>query len=68
VEEEGPHAVEVGSKEDAAEDAQDQTAEDLVIIIIYTKLLRLDIPSNVGLELAGFKKDFGENLGRKNSL
>jgi hypothetical protein len=68
VEKEGPHALEVGPKADAAEDAQDQTAEDLVIIIFYTKFLRLDISSNIGLELAGFKKDFGENLGWKNSL
>ncbi len=68
MEKEGPHALEVGPQADAAEDAKDQAAEGLVTILFYTKLLRLDISSNIGLELAGFKKDFGENLGRKNSL
>jgi hypothetical protein len=68
VEEEGPHALEVGPKADAAEDAQDQTAEDLVIIILYiAKLLRLDISSNTGLKLVCFwKKNFRENLERQN--
>lgn len=70
MEEEGPYALEVGSQADAAEDAQDQAAEDLVVIIFYlAKLLRLDISSNTGLKLVGFgKKNFRENLGRKNSL
>jgi len=35
VEEEGPHALEVGPKAYEAEDAQNQTAEDLVIIILH---------------------------------
>jgi hypothetical protein len=33
VEEEGPHALEVGPKAYEAEDAQDQAAEDLVVNI-----------------------------------
>jgi hypothetical protein len=51
VEKEGPHALEVGPQADAAEDAQDQAAEGLVVRIFYvTKLLRLDISSNTGLK------------------
>jgi len=34
VEKERSHALEVGSKADAAEDAQDQAAEGLVVIIL----------------------------------
>jgi hypothetical protein len=34
VEKEGPHALEVGPQADEAEDAQDQTAEGLVVIIL----------------------------------